>query len=361
MNILLDYQIFHLQRYGGISRYFSKLSEYLIKLNYNVKIHCPVHQNNYLGNEKIKQNVIGHKIKKFPIFTNRLFNYLNYRLTNRYLDKNDLDILHLTYFNKIYRLNKKVKKILTVYDLIHEKFNYLYDKSLIDYKKKSLQFADEIICISHNTKKDLLNFYDVDESKVTVIHLGVEPKEDIKKLNLDKKIILYVGDRRKYKNFDRFIKAYASSNKLIKNFEILCFGGGEFSSQEIEYIKNLNIPEGKVKQISGHDNILNDLYKSAEFLIVPSLYEGFGLPILEAMSFGCPVLCGNNSSILEVANNAALYFDADEVDSIKNKMEIFLDNFEIKSKLINDGLENIKQFSWENCANKTLDVYKKKI
>ena len=69
MNILLDYQIFHLQRYGGISRYFSKLSEYLIKLNYNVKIHCPVHQNNYLGNEKIKQNVIGHKIKKFPIFT----------------------------------------------------------------------------------------------------------------------------------------------------------------------------------------------------------------------------------------------------------------------------------------------------
>ena len=66
--------------------------------------------------------------------------------------KNDLDILHLTYFNKIYRLNKKVKKILTVYDLIHEKFNYLYDKSLIDYKK-SLQFADEIICISHNTKK----------------------------------------------------------------------------------------------------------------------------------------------------------------------------------------------------------------
>ena len=70
----------------------------------------------------------------------------------------------------------------------------------------------------------------------------------------------------------------------------MCFGGGEFTSQEIEYIKNLNIPEGKVKQISGHDNILNNLYKSAEFLIVPSLYEGFGLPILEAMSFGCPVL-----------------------------------------------------------------------
>ena len=140
----------------------------------------------------------------------------------------------------------------------------------------------------------------------------------------------------------------------------MCFGGGEFTSQEIEYIKNLNIPEGKVKQISGHDNILNNLYKSAEFLIVPSLYEGFGLPILEAMSFGCPVLCGNNSSLPEVANNAALYFDADEVDSIKNKMEIFLDNFEIKAKLINDGLENIKQFSWENCANKTLDVYKKK-
>ena len=233
--------------------------------------------------------------------------------------------MHLTYYDKVYNLKKKVKKILTIYDLIHEKFNYYYGKELSNYKKKSINFADEIICISNNTKNDLLNFYDVDEAKVSVIHLGVEKKNFIKKLKLDQQVILYVGNRRKYKNFDRFIKAYSISNDLVKNSKIICFGGGKFTEDEKKYIKSLHIPENKISQISGDDNLLNQLYKSVEFLIVPSLYEGFGLPILEAMSCGCPVLCGDKSSMPEVANYAALYFDASEVDSIRYSMQSFFE------------------------------------
>jgi len=360
MNILLDYQIFQLQRYGGISRYFSKLAEHIIKLNHEVKIYCPLYKNYYLQNKKINKSVSGFGIEKYPMFTNRLFDFLNYKLTSSYINKIDIDILHLTYYNRIYNLKKKVKKILTIYDLIHEKFNYLYDKDLINYKKKSICFADEIICISHNTKKDLLNFYNVAESKISVVHLGVEEKKDIRRIKLEKKIILYVGDRRKYKNFDNFLKAYAHSNILVKNFDIICFGGGKFNPNEISYIKSLKISEKKIKQVSGDDNSLNKLYKCAEFMIVPSLYEGFGLPILEAMSFGCPVLCGDKSSIPEVANNAALYFDASDVDSIKHCMENFFNKSEIKNKLITNGFENIKKFKWEDCAKKTLEVYRKK-
>lgn len=94
-------------------------------------------------------------------------------------------------------------------------------------------------------------------------------------------------------------------------------------------------------------------------MIVPSLYEGFSLPILEAMSYGCPVLCGDKSSMPEVANNAALYFDASQVESIKHCMESFYNKSEIKNKLIANGFENIKKFTWENCAKKTLEIYKK--
>ena len=360
MKILLDYQIFQLQRYGGVSRYFSKLAEHLIKLNHEVKIYCPVYKNYYLRNKKINKNVSGFGIKKYPKFTNPLFDYLNYNLTSRFISKIDIDILHLTYYKRIYNLKKKVKKILTIYDLIHEKFNYFYDKDLFDYKKKSIQFADEIICISQNTKKDLLNFYNVEESKISVIYLGVEEKTDAHRVKSEKKIILYVGDRRKYKNFDNFLKAYSESNILVKNFEIICFGGGKFDLNEISYIKSLKILKKKIKQVSGDDNLLNKLYKCAEFLIVPSHYEGFGLPILEAMSFGCPVLCSDKSSIPEVANNAALYFDASDVDSIKHCMENFFNKSEIKNKLITNGFENIKKFKWEDCAKKTLEVYKKK-
>ena len=359
MKILFDYQIFQLQKYGGISRYFTKLAECFIKLKHEITIHCPVYKNNYLENKLIKKSVNGLQIKEYPKYTNFFFNFINYNLTSRYLNKNQTDILHLTYYNKVYNFKKKAKKILTVYDLIHEKFNYLYDKDLLNYKKKSIDFADEIICISNNTKSDLLNFYNVDESKVSVIHLGVEKKNYIKRVKFDQQVILYVGDRRKYKNFDRFIKAYSISNNLVKNAKIICFGGGKFTEDEKKNIKSLQIPENKISQISGDDNLLNQLYKSVEFLIVPSLYEGFGLPILEAMSCGCPVLCGDKSSMPEVANDAALYFDANEVDSIRYSMQSFFEKTIIKKKLIQRGFENIKKFTWKSCAKNTLEIYKR--
>ena len=359
MKILFDYQIFQLQSYGGISRYFTKLAESFIKLKHEITIHCPVYKNNYLENELIKKSVNGLKIKGYPKYTNRFFHYINYNLTSRHLNKNQTDILHLTYYNKVYNFKKKTKKILTIFDLIHEKFNYFYDKDFLNYKKKSIDFADEIICISSNTKNDLLNFYDVDESKISVIHLGVEEKSYIKKVKFDQQVILYVGARRKYKNFDNFIKAYSISNNLVKNSKIICFGGGKFTEDEKKNIESLHIPENKISQISGDDNLLNQLYKSAEFLIAPSLYEGFGLPILEAMSCGCPVLCGDNSSMPEVANDAALYFDANEVESIRYSMQSFFEKTIIKKKLIQRGLENIKKFTWKSCAKNTLEIYKR--
>jgi len=359
MKILFDYQIFSLQSYGGISRYFTKLAENFIKLEQKINIYSPIYKNMYLDDQILKNRLKGFRIKKYPKYTTKFIQLLNLKLTNKYLANNKIDVLHLTYYNNTYNLDKKVKKILTVYDLVHEKFDYFYDKNLINPKIKSIDYADQIICISNNTKKDLLNYYKVDESKVSVIHLGVEKKKNIKEIQFDKPIILYVGYRGRYKNFTNFIKAYSTSLILTKNFKIVCFGGGEFTTQEKKYFKELNIDKNQILQVSGNDHQLNQYYKSAEFYIMPSIYEGFGLPILEAMSCGCPVLCGNKGSLTEVANDAAIYFNPNDVESMKDSMEKYVDTPELKEKFKIAGYKNIEKFTWESCAKSTIKIYKK--
>lgn len=359
MKIFFDYQIFFLQKYGGISKYFAKLSENLKKNNENVSILAPINKSLYCENLKKKNILRGVNFYEYPRFTGKLINFVNSNFTKIILDNSNFNVLHLTYYNKIYKLKKNIAKVITVYDLIHEKFPSYYKKNSIKSKQEAINFADHVICISKNTQKDLIDIYNIDKSKTSVIHLGVEKDNLRNKINLDKPSILYVGDRKRYKNFNNFIKAYSLSNFLLKNFNVICFGGGKFIKEEKDYFKSLNINSNNLIQISGDDDLLNIYYRSCEFLIVPSIYEGFGLPLIEAMACGCPVLCANSGSLPEIANNAANYFDPKNVDSIKLTMENFLSNREEKNSLIKKGYENVENFTWDKCAKKTLEIYKK--
>ncbi|MEM2154884.1 MAG: glycosyltransferase family 1 protein, partial [Nitrososphaeria archaeon] len=141
------------------------------------------------------------------------------------------------------------------------------------------------------------------------------------------------------------------------DFKIVCFGGGLFSAEEIDLMIKLGLSEDQVIQISGDDKTLAHLYRNAAVFVYPSLYEGFGIPLLEAMSLGCPVICSNTSSFPEVAGNAAEFFDPYEADSIAVALENVLYSSEKSKHLVNLGYERVKNFSWEKCADETRSIY----
>ena len=359
MKIFFDYRIFYHQSNGGITRYIINLSKEFQRLNNENHIIAPVHINEMLSNYSKKfKNIHGVFIKKKPLFTSKILNYLNYNLTKYYYNKIKPQIYHQTYYGNFPKL-KNVIKVVTVHDLIHEKFYNLYGMSIKDRPKKtSIEEADKIICVSENTKIDLQNFYNINDKKIFVINHGHEHilnlLDDKKKIER-KNEILYVGGRGKYKNFKNFIKAFVISERIKKNFNIICFGGGDFTENEVNFLKNEKIYD-KITYREGDDVNLARFYKSASCLILPSLYEGFGLPIIEAFSLGCPVVASNSNSIIQTAGDAAAYFDPENIEDIADKLEITL-NLNDNNENVKKGYDQVKKYKWKDCAKKTLEAY----
>ena len=355
MKILYDYQIFYLQKYGGISNYFVSLINNLVQLNHNCKIIAPIHVSETLSS--IKRNIVeGININKKNKLTSSIYRLINEFFFEYRSVKFKPDLVHHTYYNKRFHFYN-TKRVSTVYDLIHE--NY-YNQ--INVKKKAIDFSDHLICISKNTQKELIDYYNVDEKKTSVVYLASKFKineNEILKKNIIEPYLLFVGDRFKYKNFKRFIKSISSSKLLKNNIKIVCFGVYPFTKDELNYINSENLDLKKISYISGDDQMLKNLYLNSVALVYPSLYEGFGLPIIEAMSLGCPVACSNSSSMQEVGGNAVNYFDPTNIDEMKNSIEQIVFSSEKRNLLDNLGFEQNKKFSWKKCADETLNVYKK--
>jgi len=253
--------------------------------------------------------------------------------------------------------------------LIHEIFFTEFAKEK-DYrpKKRILNLADHIICVSENTKKDLIKFYDIDEKKITVIYHGNSFSnikssfniESTTKLNF--KYFLYIGSRKRYKNFFSLIDAFSENRQIYNEYKIVCVGGGKLLNSETKRLKEKNIDLNKIIIFPNNDdNLLYNLYKNASALIYPSSYEGFGMPVVEAMGLGCPVICSNSSSLPEVYGNAALSFSPNSKNELSKAIEKIVFDQDFRKKIIEFGFIQSKKFSWEKCAKETLSVYKKLI
>lgn len=361
MKILYDNEVFIMQRYGGISRYFYEVIRRISKFeNNDIILYQGYHINEYpfCKEKSDKLKIIGRKIPFIPK-TKYLISKTQNLFFRKYLMKNNFDLFHKTYYKPLPK-RKHIKSVVTIHDLTHENYPEYFSKldNTIENKRKSLNKCEGIICISNSTKNDLLNTYITDESKIRVIYhansLKITPQENAM---FDFPYILYVGDRRGYKNFRNFIKGYANSEKLRKNLQIVCFGGGALSNKELNLFKDLKI-DSLVYQTSGDDKKLANIYNFAFMFIYPSFYEGFGIPVLEAMHYGCPVLTSNRSSLPEVGGDAAEYFDPENIDDITSKMESVFENIELRKTLIKKGSEREKLFSWDKCAEETYKFYK---
>ena len=362
LRIAFDYQIFCHQSYGGISRYYVQLVEQMILLMQEVKIFAPFHQNKYLKELDLKL-VSGYELPIYLPKTNHIMLMLNC-ITSKYsINKWKPQLVHETNYSKITSTPKYCPSIVTVYDMIHELFPMNPHDHTSRLKREAVKRATHIICISENTKNDLIRLFGTDTSKISVVHLGCSAficnSNNLSNIIINQKpYILYVGRRTGYKNFNLFIEAFCSSTKLKRDFNILAFGGGEFTSHELKYFSILGLQTDQVKQIGGDDLLLGNAYRQASAFINPSVYEGFGLSPLEAMSNNCPVISSNTSTMPEVIGDAAEYFDPNQIEDIASAIKKVLYSPSRSNDLINRGQKRIKNFTWRSCAESTLMVYK---
>lgn len=357
MKIIYDHQIFTKQTYGGISRYHCELIKQFNKNNHDVSVPVLLSKNRMINPSITGMNYISTKL------SNKYIDKLAFELNSRHtisLLKNKTDfIFHPTYHSVYYRKYIKSPIVLTVHDLIHEK---LFAKSAIvekyiKSKRESIERADHIIAISENTKFDLIDYYNVLPEKISVIYHGTTIIEDKGNtpFTYDRDYILYVGDREGYKNFSYMLQSISA--KLIEfNIDLICCGT-PFNKEELTLIRNLKV-ENRIKQIRPNESQLQKLYRNAILFIYPSIYEGFGLPILEAFSNNCPVCTSETSCMPEIAQDAALYFDPHNKETIIYAIEKVVTDNQTRNDLINKGQERASYFTWENTYKNTLNIYK---
>ncbi len=351
IKIVFEGSIFLHQKVGGISKYINNLNYGLLNNSIKSKIFSPIVINEDLK-KKNSNTIFFLRIKKIPRFFTKFIYFINNFLTIFYIKINKPDLLHFSYYNNSLLNFIDIPYILTVYDLIHEKLKSTQNK----FKKSELvENASHIICISHQTKKELIKYYKVKKKKISVIHLGVEQKIYLREKK--KNIILFVGSRRGYKNFHSFVKAYGTSKYLVANFRVVCFGDKKFDTAELKLFKDLNI-ENKIKFVSGNDKKLNNYYKISNLFVTTSFHEGFGLTPLEAMRMSCPVICSNLPVFKETLKNACLYVNPHNQKNIKLKMEHLLKSKKKQKILIKKGYQIVENFKWNNCCYKTAEIYK---
>lgn len=365
MKVAYDSQIFSGQVYGGISRYICEMASRISKYtDVDVKIAAPLYVNAYLGN--LPKGILKGFHSPLPHDVLRLYQRAGSMvLGDVMLRLMNPDIIHETYYLKYSLGPKRAARVLTIHDMIHEKFEsqLQYGLKAATHKKAAAVRADHIICVSESTKRDVIEILGINPEKISVIHLGsnlMAVSEKQNNLGLDvinKPYLFYVGIRGGYKNFKVMLEAYANSPLLRTEFKLVCFGGGVFNIEELGLIQKFGFDQKTVIQISGNDQLLAELYKMASAFVFPSLYEGFGIPPLEAMSYGCPVVCSNTSSIPEVVGDAGQYFDPYDIESMRISIEMTVSSSELRESLIARGKNRLNSFSWDKCASQTFSVY----
>lgn len=369
MKLLFDSQIFDWQISGGISRYFVELFYRLDKeKSIDLLFKCNHSYNTYIQGTKWLANSPRFTSVKFKgklRIVKGVNEVLNRRYSNSVLKKGTQDLFHPTYYDTYFlQYIGDRPYVLTVYDLTHEKFftkSASTDKVLAS-KKKLIEGAHHIISISENTKKDVIEYYNIPAEKITTIYLagGFEEKTSATSITevdgVPKDYILFVGSRSNYKNFLAFVKEAApvlASNKI----SLVIAGGGDLNGGEVSLLKELNIWEQTVALSHVSDVLLQKLYKHAMLFVFPSLYEGFGIPVLEAMQSKCPALLSNNSSLPEVGGDAAVYFDPFIKGDLQSKLSHLVADEAKRKQMVEQGTVQATKFNWDRTAQRHIEVY----
>ena len=356
------------EKSGGIGTYSYELIKNFSMMGvpneYYLIHHTPIDMDIYSTNNEIL-------IKSYSNFYKAtMWRMINAPLKLKFIK--ELDLVHDPYEIGPLSFKMPFKKVMTIHDLTPIIFPHAFGLPIVLLHKllltRTLKTADKIITDSNSTKNDLINYFNIPEEKIRVILLAAdekfkplsnkEIKEAKQKYNLNFPFILYVGTLEPRKNIPSLIKAFYKLKKKNLQYKLVIAGKKGWKYKEIfETIDKLNLQSDVVFTGYVPDEDLPALYNAADLFVYPSVYEGFGLPPLEAMACGTPVITSNTSSLPEVVGDAGIMVDPYDVDRLADAMQEVLTDEGLRADMTKKGLGRAKMFSWEKCARETLRVY----
>jgi anaerobic magnesium-protoporphyrin IX monomethyl ester cyclase len=353
----------------GVGRYTYNLRKSILKANgrYDCHFYAPDRVDNTNGTD-----LEGTHLEKPTLIkqNNTLRILWEQIMLPIYSRKDRIDLFHYT-DHALSLFQRARPTIITVHDIAYVRFSNMLNKSRQIYKKGilriSINTADIIVADSSSTKRDIIEYYGIKEEKIKVVHLGVESRfrpisnvEEYRLKNkLPSKMILNVGTLEPRKNVITLIKAFKKlREKGFEDYKLVVAGDKGWLYKQIFKAAGHSCLEQEILFLGVvRDQDLPMLYNCADIFVYPSLYEGFGLPPLEAMACGIPVITSNTSSLPEVIGDAGIMVDPTDVNSLCESMCLLLKDKELWKRMSNAGRERSKLFSWEKAAKEILEIY----
>lgn len=338
MKIVFDDVVYSLQKAGGISVMWSHITS------------SPPYSSFHIQYDNAKANAFWAKIDghEYDIRSSKGLKIKRY--INILFKCEEQFIFHSSYYR--YCTNRSAVNITTVHDFIYEYYHHK-PKDLLHkiQKKRAVMHSDGVICVSKSTKRDLLKLYPNYKGVIRVIHNGYDTStyffEEVPK----ERVVLCVGSRGYHKRFDYTVEIM----RHLPDCKLVLVGGGAITDKEKEFLDSI-IPGRYEKAGYLSNDELRGLYNRAFFLSYCSDYEGFGIPPLEAQACGCPVVCQAKSSLPEVVEDTAIFFDPNDMEkSIAAIKQLYDESF--YKELVSKGLENVKRFSWDKCKKEVYEFY----
>lgn len=351
----------------GAERYLANLLKEFRKNSGDFKFYL-FFKNRISNDDFLKDQAFEIVVSKNLKFLKSSFFWYSYSLSKT-AERFNLDIIFSP--NYIVPKLKNVKRVVAIHDISYETHPEWYDlKRVLAYRffyRSSINNVDQIITISDFSKKEIVKNYKIDPQKIKVTSLAADEifkqveNNDIKeKFNIQSNFLLYVGSIFNRRHVSEILKAFKNVSTRYPKLKLVLIGKNQtYPYVSIkELIFSLNIKNKVIWKdfISNED--LAKLYNAAEIFLYPSTYEGFGLPVLEAMQCGCPVITSNASSFPEVVGDAGIKLDKVTAQSLENAISKILSDENLRDALVQKGLEQAGKFSWKKCATETLEVFK---
>ncbi|MFA5054814.1 MAG: glycosyltransferase family 1 protein [Dehalococcoidia bacterium] len=365
MKVFFDGEIFTFQRQGGISRLFFELMRLFA---HSENIEQILYRGSYVDHYPFRQ-------EWFKCYYGVRWPFKRGVQVIRPLDDRVIELLYITnatpkivYHSTYYRIPKRQKGpiVIHAYDMIHELYNG--DNKTIKKKKTAFETADLIIAISQSTKDDICHLYGIDPSIIVVAYPGVSDvfrsrhsdtvSRSEQRSDDSRPFFLYVGHRGWYKNFDILLNVFIE-RRYYQDFDLILVGGTKTLSAKQQGAINRTGTRQWLKQKYCDDMELANLYANATVFICTSLYEGFGIPLIEAMACGCPIIGPNTSSIPEVIGDTGLLFDPKDPSDLAKQIERVVNDVSLSNALSEKGRLRSENFTWQAMADTIHQVYLK--